>query len=394
LLSVVYQFAGTRRHVLKVLLVRSRATDSAIYKVANTLADNGYAVQLLVWDRQNMFSKPAAEKYTLRRFTLKAPYDKFSAVFFLPFWWIYELFFLLTHNADIIHVCDLDTLIPAIWVKIFRRKTLFYTIYDYYSENISSIKSWPLGKLVINMVSFIENKGIGFTDILFLVDECRYEEVKGAKIRHLEYIYNSPEDILKLEKDNTIGKKELVIIYIGVLTRVRGLDQMIKAVSRIEDVRLVIGGIGPEKKYIEDAAAEHANIKYLGWLKTYDEVLRNTLKADVVFRFSDPQSAKTRFESPNKLFEAMMCAKPIIVSAESSMAEIVKKESCGMIIPYGSINDIVNVIAELKTNPQLQRQLGENGRRAYEQKYSWTIMEQRLLSCYRKAGKTAQKPAK
>ena len=79
----------------------------------------------------------------------------------------------------------------------------------------------------------------------------------------------------------------------------------------------------------------------------------------------------------------MMCGKPILVSDETTMAEIVRKEDCGIVVPYGDVDATKRAILTLKNDPALCRRLGENGRRAYETKYSWKIMEERLLKIYR-----------
>lgn len=120
-----------------------------------------------------------------------------------------------------------------------------------------------------------------------------------------------------------------------------------------------------------------------GFIKNQD-ILEKTMEADVVFRFSDPKVPKTKYESPNKLFEAMMCGKPIIVSDGGSMANIVRAEDCGLVVPYGDIEAIRNAIIMLKEDQHLKESLGQNGRKAYESKYSWGIMEERLLNAYNK----------
>jgi glycosyltransferase involved in cell wall biosynthesis len=104
----------------------------------------------------------------------------------------------------------------------------------------------------------------------------------------------------------------------------------------------------------------------------------------MLFRFSDPAlPTKNKYASPNKLFEAMMCGKPILVSDNSSMARIVRHNKCGLVIPYGDVGAIRDAIVKLMTNPGLQEELGINGRKAYEEKYSWTIMENRLVTAYK-----------
>jgi glycosyltransferase involved in cell wall biosynthesis len=78
-----------------------------------------------------------------------------------------------------------------------------------------------------------------------------------------------------------------------------------------------------------------------------------------------------------------MCKKPILVNDGTTMAEIVREENCGIIVPYGDVNAIKQAIMRLRDDPQLAKQLGANGRRAYEQKYSWAIMKERQLAVYK-----------
>jgi len=372
---------------MKVTLVRSRAIDSAVYKLAESLSNNGYKVELLVWDRQGTLENKDEKEYGIRKLNLKAPYNKLTALFYLPIWWVYEFLFLLKNDADIIHACDLDTLYPAIFVKLLRKRKLCYTIYDFYANNLPDGKFIKLRTIIRKIIANIEKRGIGLTDILFLVDISRYEEIAGSKIKGLEYIYNSPPDYFssqklfqkKREKKNDI----LTIFYAGTIRKLRGLQHIISAVSELEGVKLIIAGHPTDKSLIEFASKFPEKIQYVGWLPSYKDVIKNTLEADVLFRFSDPKIPKTKYESPNKLFEAMMCGKPIIVSDGSSMANIVREEKCGLIVPYGDINAIKEAIRKLRDDPALRVKLGKNGRKAYEKKYSWDIMEKRLLDVYK-----------
>jgi glycosyltransferase involved in cell wall biosynthesis len=73
---------------------------------------------------------------------------------------------------------------------------------------------------------------------------------------------------------------------------------------------------------------------------------------------------------------------PIIVNENTSMADIVRKEKCGIVIPYGNEEALIWAVSRLKNDLSLQKRLGDNGRKAYENKYNWTIMENRLNSIY------------
>ena len=369
---------------MKVTLVRARAIDPAMNKMAKTLSENGYDVKLLVWDRRNTLSAKDGDGYTVCKFNLQAPYDKLTVVFYLPIWWTYEFFFLLKDKCDVIHACDLDTLIPAVLIRLFKRVELSYTIYDFYANNLPDGRFQSARKLIRTLVAWVERFGIGFTAILFLVDESRYEEVRGARINKLAYIYNSPPNHFEMKRGHESKRRtEITVFYAGVISKSRGLEHMIKAIEDLDNITLIIAGTGLDKDLLENQAASAiSKIQYIGWIP-YKEVIKRTLEADVLFAFYSPEVPANRWASPNKLFEAMMCRKPIIVSDGNSMADIVRKENCGLVVPYGDVDAIREAVLKLRDDLPLYKRLGKNGRKAYEEKYSWRIMEQRLLDAYK-----------
>jgi glycosyltransferase involved in cell wall biosynthesis len=370
---------------MRVTLVRARAIDPAVNKVAKTLFENGYDVKLLVWDRQNTLNGENGDGYTVCKFNLKAPYDKLIVVFYLPIWWIYEFFFLLKDKCNVIHACDLDTLIPAILIKLVKRVRLCYTIYDFYANNLPDGRFQLVRRLIRGLIAWVERLGIGFAEILFLVDESRYEEVRGARINKLTYIYNSPPDYFSINQTRKLRNTsaEIITFYGGVISRFRGLQYMARAVQDLDGVRLMLAGPVHDEAFLEGSVLTSRKIQYLGWLPSYEDVINKTAEADIIFRFSDPKIPKTKYESPNKLFEAMMCGKPIVVSDGSSMANIVREENCGLVVPYGDITALKGAIISLRDNQPLREKLGQNGREAYESKYSWSIMQERLIDIYK-----------
>lgn len=377
---------------MKVTLVRARAIDPAVNKVAKALSRNGYDVRLLVWDRQNTLKGKSGDGYTICKFGLKAPYNKFTVLFYLPLWWIYEFFFLLKDKCNVIHACDLDTLVPAIVAKLIKRVPLCYTIYDFYANNLPDGRFQLVRNLIRSLLARVEKLGIGFAEIIFLVDESRYEEVRGARINKVVYIYNSPPDHFEVKRGHESRERtEIAIFYAGAISKWRGLEHMIKAIEDLNNIRLIIAGTGPDKDLLENqTAGARSKIQYIGWIP-YKEIIKRTLEADVLFAFYGPEMPASKRASPNKLFEAMMCAKPIIASDGSSMADIVREENCGLVVPYGDIAAIREAVLKLKNDSQLRQTLGQNGRRAYEGRYSWRIMEQRLLDSYQQLSSKVNK---
>lgn len=361
---------------MKTLLIRSKTTDHAIFKMANSLHKYGLDVELLVWDRQNSVTN---EDYLFKihKFGLKAPYNSYWTLFYLPIWWIYEMLFLFKNQYEVIHSSDLDTLWPAIIAKILNKTKLYYTIYDFYSDNMYNVP-----RFLRKILAFLEIKGIGYSNILFLVDKSRYEQIKGAKIDKIVYIYNSPQDINVNKMTPKKIPKNFTVFYAGSLESSRGLKYMIRALKEIKSIDLIIAGTGVEEEMIKKESQQNSNIKFVGWLD-HDTVLRKCLEADVLFAFYDPKIPNHRFASPNKLFESMMCGKPIITNSNTSASELVKLNNCGFVLDYGDVSAIKKTLIKLRDDPNLCKNLGKNGRVSYERKYNYDIMENRLLKAYR-----------
>ena len=305
--------------------------------------------------------------------------------------------FLLRDDSDVIHACDFDTLLPAILAKLIGKRKLCYFIYDFYADNLLGGGFQWLRKRVRVLIAHLERTGIGFADVLFLVDESRFEEVDGAHINELYYVYDFPIDYVAkpharaARTASGVSNDEMVIFYAGAMHGSRGLSYMFDAVSGVEGVRLKVAGpITDNKQVLDDLNRVGSKAQYLGFLPSYDDVIKETSKADLLFRFEDPGAPKTKYASPSKLFEAMMCGKPIIVTDESAMAKIVRKEECALVVPYGDVPALIDVLKTCRDAPQFRAELGNNGRKAYEERYSWTIMEERVLSGYRSLGQVVR----
>ena len=369
---------------MKIIVVYSFAIHPGVHKLAATLARNGHDVKLLVWDRDKKLPKvERVDSFTVHRFRLKAPYGKLSVLLYQPLWWLYELCFILKEKPHVIHAVNLDTLPPAIIAKLVRGIRLFYTIEDLYGGAYTG----KIPSIFRNLATFLEIIGIGFTDTLFLASESFFEVIKNARIKKVIYIYNAPEEHPDLEVKPSDGA-EICIFYGGWLARGRGIEHMMDALEGIDGVRLVLAGKELDEGIISHGSTKLKDFEFLGWL-SHKEIIKKSLEADILFSFVDPKYLSFKHATPNKLFEAMMCSKPIIVSDGTIMSRIVRDVDYGVVVPYGDVNAIREAVLKLKNDPELRRRLGQNGRKAYEADYSWNIMENRLVEAYKELGESS-----
>ena len=369
----------------KVIIIKANLldVDPRLAKEIDTLKRDGYAVTLLCWDRDCKAplrkQKDGEEDYNEIRLRLRAPWGV-KVLPFLPIWWFFVFFQLMIRRQDIIvHGINFDSIIPVAIAAKMRKKNIIYEMFDIYEDAVR------LPRIVRNVFVYIDKLFMRFADAVVIVDESRIKELDGIPNDNIVVIYNSPPDFLRKFKISNLQKSDIfTIFYAGLLNEGRAIDKVIASIKDMENVKLVIAGYGIQVKKTKKRAAEDPKkVQFIGKI-SYTDVLERSFSADLLFSLYDPMLPLHKFASSNKLFEAMMCGKAILVNGGTSMADIVRKYNCGIVVNSQDISEIQNVIIKLKNDTQLCKQLGENGRKAYEEKYNWRIMEKRLINVYKK----------
>jgi len=367
-----------------VIMLRSHYPDTRLEKEAIALVKSGYNVTLLVWDRGRVSEIQQSCPYRVKRFKLTVSPDSLKVCFYLPIWWLYIIFQLLIEKWDAVHAADFDTFAPALIVAKVTKKPIIYDIFDFYADMIR----FPIfPKISRAFFARIDRSLMRFADVVILPDDSRREQVGLSNNEKIVTIVNAPSDIFS---ENGVAQdfvsENFTMFYGGYITDDRGVDAICQAVRSLSSVRLVIMGPCSEAygSKLNNICQNAPNIElFLNWTP-HEEILKQAVAADMLFAFYDPDIPNNQYASPNKLFEAMMCSKPILVNDGTSMVKIVRDEKCGLVVPYGDVEAIKHAILTLKNDPALCKHLGENGRKAYETKYNWNIMEGRLLEVYEK----------
>lgn len=379
---------------IRVLILRSNpvAPDPRVEKIARSLSGAGYSVRVLGWDRSGMLPpQESSNGVEIHRLTIRAAYG--SGLANLPHLlrWQAGLFrWLRVHRRefDILHACDFDTVLPALLCKALWRKRVVYDIFDFYADHLRKTPA-----ILKTLIRRADLWAINRADALILVDDARRTQIRGAHPRRLAIIYNSPEELPTQDLSPVVTKQSpepeslsagnppLQLAYVGLLQVERGLLEMLAVLRRHPEWRLDLAGFGGDEAQIAQSAAGLPNVIWHGRVP-YDQAIALSRGADVLFATYDPAIPNHRYSSPNKVFEAMMLGKPVIVARDTNMDAMIAAADCGIIVPYGDVAALESALTHL-ADPALRQRLGENARRAYTQKYSWAEMQRRLVSLYR-----------
>ena len=366
----------------RVVICRSNpvAPDPRVTKAAAALAAAGYSVGIIGWDRTGKLPREENlhPQIGITRERIVAKYA--SGIGNLPalLRWQSRLLRLLLKRRkqyDIIHACDFDTILPSLILKTVSGKKVVYDIFDFYADHLRKTPAF-----LKKMVGWLDRIAINRANAVILADESRKEQIHGTRTRHLEVICNTPED-LAVNLEESRNKSAFSIAYVGLLQVERGLLELLQVMEKHPEWKLTLAGFGGDEQRLQKAAARLPNVTWLGRIR-YEEALRISAAADALVATYDPSIPNHKYASPNKLYEAMLLSKPIIVARETNMDAIVEQWDMGLVVHYGDIPALESAIATLASDAELRKALGQNARRAYDSDYNWDIMRERLLNLY------------
>ena len=350
--------------------------DPRVEKTAFAASQLG-SVNVVGWDRiGNSTSPQNRTDFILELFSFPASFGSGIRNFSRLLRWQWFLVKWVLKNGrgiSIFHAFDFDTIFPALLGKLLYKTRVVYDICDFYADHVRNTPDW-----ILSVILFLDRLAVRSADAVILVDDVRVDQLGNIKPRRLEFIYNTPRDV-QVESDR--AHEGFTIAYIGLLQVERGLLELIDVLDLHPNWHLDLAGFGGDENIIVSAAEKVPGVTWHGRVD-YEKAIRLSQDADVLIATYDPQIPNHRFSSPNKVFEAMMLSKPVIVAEGTHIDEIINTWQCGLAVPYGNLGALDLALGKLSQDTSLRLELGKNARKAYDEKYSWNIMEHRLIDVY------------
>jgi glycosyltransferase involved in cell wall biosynthesis len=374
-----FQKSDKKKETIVIISTNSIGYDIRVPKLISTL-NKKYNVILINWNRYGVKrDHKILTDHKWIQFNVKVR-NSFELACLFPFWIFFVVMFLLIMDWDCVHSINYQSQIPALIVGKLKKKLIVFELLDLIE--LSSFLPKNMRKLFLRFDKLL----MKYSDAIIVVDEMQIIGLNGIPNKNVQVIYDSvPVELLqKDQRDST--NKNFTLFYAGVLLRDRqlNLSNLFQAIKDLTDVNVIIAGNGDliqEVKMWEKAYP--SKIKYIGKID-YSEVIKNGVMSDLFFVLRDSSILSNKYTCGSTIFNAMICGKPLLANKDSSTANIVLNEKCGIVIDAQNLTEIREAIINLKKNPELCKILGKNAKNAYEKKYSWNCMEEKLLQFYNK----------
>ncbi|WP_336882102.1 glycosyltransferase family 4 protein [Priestia koreensis] len=320
-----------------------------------------------------------SEKVTVYRTYVSEAYNKS----FLGRLWAYFSFTVSSLWAVLFKVKKHDVLIvtsPPLFVgitgiigKLFKRIPMVFEVRDLWPE--SAIDTGVLtNKLLIKAAYLVEKLSYRFADkinVLTPAFKTTLIEKKGINQEKIIFIPNGADtDIFDLgPKDNWVRKEynlenKFVITYMGahgVANNLNSLLNVAKECADFPDISFLLIGDGMEKESLIQRVKKEQinNIIFID--SQPKQVIPDFCNAsDVcVAVLKKIDTFKTVY--PNKVFDYMSCAKPILLGIDGVARELIEKSQSGMYVDPEDPKSFKEHILRLRNDTQLCDEMGYNG---------------------------------
>ena len=158
-------------------------------------------------------------------------------------------------------------------------------------------------------------------------------------------------------------------LFVGKLIPLHGLETILAAARLAPEVPFRVVGSGQLERLLD---SRPANVTWVPWVD-YEDLPGELQQAGCalgIFGTGD----KTARVIPNKAFQALACACPLVTADTAAARELLTDGADALLIPAGDAEALAGAVRRLASDPALARRLGDEGRATYEAQASEDVL--------------------
>lgn len=345
-------------------------------KQCQSLANFGYQVNLIVADGKG---DEVVKKINI--FDVGAPSNRLNRMFNAPKR-VYKKAIKL--DADIYHLHDPELLSIGLKLKRKGKKVIFDAHEDLPKQILTKPYLNPTAAKIISIImKYYEQYACSKFNAVVTATPTIRDKFLEFCFKVVD-INNYPllGELTPIQKDWIHIQNE--IVYVGGISKIRGIEQVIKAFSMLEtSTKLNLVGTCNNKSTYNSIKVKDGwrSVNEFGQLdrSQVKEILKRSVAGLVTFL---PAPNHTNAQ-PNKMFEYMSAGIPVISSNYPLWKSIVEDNNCGICVDPERPQEIAAAIDMLINNKDLAKEMGSNGIQAVNNKYNWSVEESKLFKLYK-----------
>lgn len=335
--------------------IRGTAANTHVFGIVNGLRELGWKVRL----HRVRYSSRLLDPPVYRRI---AEFARIQLAALCPPWRL-GIVYIRTHFASF----------PlALFCKLLGLKVV-QELNGPYEDNFIA---WPALRRIRPVVEFVIRKQIRWAKAMVTVTPQLQKWILRERGKGGVYVIPNAADteLFKPTPNRSFSLPDQYVLFFGALARWQGIIELTSAVNTAEwppAVSLLIAGYGALEQFVRETAEGNARIRFLGKVAhdLLPQLITGSLCVAVPMNNLGKRSATGL--SPLKLYEALACGVPVVVTDFPGQADLVRSFACGLVIPPGDPTAIAAAVRRLQREGEMRAAMGRRGREAVLKHHSW-----------------------
>jgi glycosyltransferase involved in cell wall biosynthesis len=347
------------RKLITVTVISDLVTDYRVHKICQTLYNEGYGVHLIGSRKKRSLALKSRDYQTDRIKT----WFKRSALFYAEF--NIRLFFRLLHQKpDIFLGNDLDVMPATMLSARIRKKPVVYDSHEYFL-GMAGMEKKPFRR---NIWKYIEARIFARLKYMYTVSDSirnlyrnNYHEklfvVRNLPLKNPDNSLLTSEELNWLQSiEEKIPENKHLLIFQGAgINESRGAEELVLSMNFLDaGYHLLIIGGGDVFRKLEKMIEQHHLQEKITLIPKLPFALlsRITGKAQLGISIDKSSVLNHKYSLPNKLFEYLHAAVPVLASRLIEQERIINQFEVGDFIEDYQPEHIAGKIKEIFDNPE------------------------------------------
>lgn len=303
-------------------------------------------------------------------------------------------------DSVLVHLTPATAAIPAVALKILRRKPYVLHVEDLWPHSVTSsgflndTSSRHIGRVLNAYCDSLYRHALvvavtspGMADLV---------ASRGISRKKIEFVPNwADEEVFRpVARDPALAghlgiKTQFTVMYAGNFGKFQSLDTLLGAANLLRQnsrIGFVLAGGGVEDARLRSLVAQRglSNVQFIG-PQPYVDMASVMALGDVLY-VGLRDLPLFRMTLPSKLQAALAAGRPIVGSLNGDGAQALRDADAGVVVDPGSMELLAAAILSLShESDSVLARFGQNGREFYERTYSEAVVARRLSRLLQRA---------
>jgi glycosyltransferase involved in cell wall biosynthesis len=246
-----------------------------------------------------------------------------------------------------------------------------------WETNVIDRRNVPARSLRAIRYRLIDRVACSLADVVLVDTDAHiawFQTAFGIPAGKLRRLWVGADDELMTPCQPRRADRAFRVFFYGSFIPLHGIEHIVRAAERLQtrdaDIRFVVCGAGQTLPAMRELAAARrvANVEFAG-RRPLAELRRLMCTSDVCLGIFGT-GPKTRAVIPNKVFDALACARPVITADTPAAREALTHGRDAVLCRPGDPDALAHAIAALKADPDGRTRIAAAGHELFKRRFS------------------------